>query len=354
MRHTEPVILNELSVPIVLAPMAGGPSTPELTAAVSAAGGLGLLAAGYLTATDTAARLAATRELTTAPFGVNLFTPGPAAAPEDFADYLAELGRTHEVGVPKYDTDEWDAKLELLIDAPVAVVTFTFGCPSAAEVARLHEAGSEVWVTVTSAAEGHIAVEAGADVLIAQGAEAGGHRATFIDRVADDATDPLTLLALLQILGATVDRPIVATGGITTGAGIAAALAAGAAAVQLGTVFLRSPEAGTNPVHRAALGTDTPTMLTRAFTGRRARGLRNRFMDEHSATAPAAYPEIHYATAPLRTAARAAGNPDDVNMWAGQTHPLAPELPAGELVRTLAADAKTALTTALSGRIQSC
>lgn len=348
------MILDESSIPIVLAPMAGGPSTPELTAAVSAAGGLGLLAAGYLTVADTAARLAATRELTTAPIGVNLFTPGLAAPPEGFADYLAELGRTHELGTPKYDTDDWDAKLDLLVDTPVSVVTFTFGCPSAAEIARLHAAGSEVWVTVTSVAEGRIAVEAGADVLIAQGAEAGGHRATFADRVADDATDPLGLLALLQLLNAAVERPIVATGGITTGAGIAAALAAGAAAVQLGTVFLRCPEAGTNAVHRAALSTATPTVLTRAFTGRRARGLRNRFIDEHTATAPAAYPEIHYATAPLRAAARAAGNPEEVNMWAGQTHELAPELPAGDLVRQLAADAKTALTTALSGRIQSC
>ncbi|WP_330252179.1 nitronate monooxygenase [Nocardia sp. NBC_00565] len=348
------MILDELSVPIVLAPMAGGPSTPELTAAVSAAGGLGLLAAGYLTAADTAARLAATRELTTAPFGVNLFMPGPATPSEDFADYLAELGRTHELGTPKYDTDDWDAKLDLLVAAPVAVVTFTFGCPSATEIARLHDAGSQVWVTVTSAAEGRIAAAAGADVLIAQGAEAGGHRATFVDRVADDATDPLGLLALLQILTAAVDRPIVATGGISTGAGIAAALAAGASAVQLGTVFLRCPEAGTNQVHRAALSTDTPTMLTRAFTGRRARGLRNQFMAEHSATAPAAYPEIHYATAPLRAAARTAGNPDEVNMWAGQTHTLAPELPAGELVGQLAADTKTALTTALSRRFQSC
>ncbi|WP_433727970.1 nitronate monooxygenase [Nocardia sp. CA-129566] len=348
------MILDESSIPIVLAPMAGGPSTPELTAAVSAAGGLGLLAAGYLTVADTAAGLAATRELTTAPIGVNLFTPGPATPAAGFADYLAELGRTHELGAPKYDTDDWDAKLDLLVDTPVAVVTFTFGCPSAAEIARLHAAGSEAWVTVTSVAEGRIAVEAGADVLIAQGAEAGGHRATFVDRIADDATDPLGLLALLQLLDAAVERPIVATGGITTGAGIAAALAAGASAVQLGTVFLRCPEAGTNAVHRAALGTATPTMLTRAFTGRRARGLRNRFMDEHTATAPAAYPEIHYATAPLRAAARAAGNPEEVNMWAGQTHELAPELPAGDLVRQLAADAKTALTTALSGRIQSC
>ncbi|MET8873453.1 nitronate monooxygenase [Nocardia sp. NPDC004604] len=348
------MILDDSSVPIVLAPMAGGPSTPELTAAVSAAGGLGLLAAGYLTVADTAARLAATRELTTAPIGVNLFTPGPASPPESFADYLAELARTHELGTPKYDTDDWDAKLALLVDTPVAVVTFTFGCPSAAEIARLHAAGSEVWVTVTSVAEGRIAVEAGADVLIAQGVEAGGHRATFVDRVADDAADPLGLLALLQLLNTAVDRPIVATGGLTTGAGIAAALAAGAAAVQLGTVFLRCPEAGTNALHRAALSTAAPTVLTRAFTGRRARGLRNRFIDEHTATAPSAYPEIHYATAPLRAAARAAGNQEEVNMWAGQTHELAPELPAGDLVRQLAADAKTALTTALSGRIQSC
>ncbi|MFD0361489.1 nitronate monooxygenase [Nocardia sp. GCM10030253] len=354
MSDTGTVIIDELSVPIVLAPMAGGPSTPELTAAVTAAGGLGVLAAGYLSATETAARLAATRALTTAPFGINLFTPGPPTPPAAFADYLAELGAKHEVGTPKYDTDDWDAKLDLLVATPVAVVTFTFGCPTAAEVARLHAVGSEVWVTITSAAEARIAAEAGADVLIAQGAEAGGHRATFVDRVADDSTDPLGLLALLQVLTLAVDLPIVATGGISTGAGIAATLAAGAAAAQLGTAFLRCPEAGTNPVHRAALGAATPTMLTRAFTGRRARGLRNRFMDEHSATAPVAYPEIHYATAPLRAAARTAGNPEEVNLWAGQTHALTSELPAGELVHVLAADTKTALKRALSRRIQDC
>ncbi|MFQ6324701.1 nitronate monooxygenase [Nocardia sp. CWNU-33] len=354
MSDTGTVVIDEMRVPIVLAPMAGGPSTPELTAAVSAAGGLGLLAAGYLSADDTAARLAATRELTTAPFGVNLFTPGPPTPPTAFAGYLAELGATHELGTPKYDTDDWDAKLELLVAAPVAVVTFTFGCPTAAEIARLHAAGSEAWVTVTSAAEARIAAEAGADVLIAQGAEAGGHRATFVDRVADDNVDPLGLLALLQILTTSVEVPIVAAGGIGTGAGIAATLAAGAAAAQLGTAFLRCPEAGTNPVHRAAVDSTTATMLTRAFTGRRARGLRNRFLDEHTATAPVAYPEIHFATAPLRAAARAAGNPEEVNLWAGQTHALTSELPARELVHTLASDTKTALKRALSRRILDC
>ncbi|WP_378737026.1 nitronate monooxygenase [Nocardia brasiliensis] len=348
------MIIDDLNVPIVLAPMAGGPSTPELTVAVTEAGGFGLLAAGYLSAADTAARITATRALTGAPFGVNLFVPGPAAPAAAFADYLAELAREHPVGDAKYDTDDWDAKLDLLVADPVAAVSFTFGCPSAAEIARLHAVGSEIWVTVTSAAEAAVAVERGADVLITQGAEAGGHRATFVDRPEDDATDPLSVLALLQLLRAATDRPVVATGGISTGAGIAAALAAGAAAVQLGTVFLRCPEAGTNPLHRAALSSDTPTMLTRAFTGRRARGLRNRFMVEHSATAPAAYPEIHYATGPLRAAARTAGNPENVNLWAGQTHSLAPELPAGELVRKLAADTKSALNAALSRRIQVC
>ncbi|MEU4341481.1 nitronate monooxygenase [Nocardia sp. NPDC023852] len=353
MSETWTVIIHQLGVPIVLAPMAGGPSTPELTAAVAEAGGFGQLAAGYLSAADTAARITATRAATDKPFGVNLFVPGPETPTADLSTYLAELGADHQLGDAKFDTDDWDAKLDLLVADPVAAVSFTFGCPTTEEIARLHAVGSEVWVTVTSAAEARVAVEADADVLIAQGAEAGGHRATFVDRPADDATDPLTLLALVQILTAATDRPLVATGGIVTGAGIAAALAAGAAAAQLGTAFLRCPEAGTNQVHRATLTQDTPTMLTRAFTGRRARGLRNRFMIEHTA-APAAYPEIHYATAPLRAAARAAGNPDEVNLWAGQTHALAPELPAGELVRALAADTKNALESALSRRIQPC
>ncbi|MGQ4619996.1 nitronate monooxygenase [Nocardia sp. R7R-8] len=346
------MIIDDLDIPIALAPLAGGPSTPELTAAVAEAGGFGQLAAGYLSAADTAARIAATRAATGKPFGVNLFVPGLPTPAADLADYLAELGAEHQLGDPRFDTDDWDAKLELLLADPVAAVSFTFGCPSAVDIERLHAAGSEVWLTVTSVAEARIAVEAGADVLIAQGAEAGGHRATFTDRPADDATDPLGLLALLQLLTAATDRPIVASGGLTTGAGIAAALAAGAAAAQLGTAFLRCPEAGTSQAHRAALATDTPTMLTRAFTGRRARGLRNRFLLRHTATAPTGYPEIHYATAPLRAAARAAGNPDQINLWAGQTHELAPELPAGELVAALAADTKAALEKAFSRRIQ--
>lgn len=344
------MIIDRISLPVVLAPMAGGPSTPELTAAVTDAGGLGLLAAGYLSAEQVGQRIAAVRELTSGLFGVNLFAPGPPAAPAVYAEYLAALGARFEVGAPRHDTDDWAAKLDLLVAAPVPVVTVTFGCPSAAEIARLHAVGTEVWVTVTSVAEAEQAVGAGADVLVVQGAEAGGHRAVFRDDRADDAADPLSLLALLQLAGSAVEVPLVATGGLTTGAGVAAALAAGAAAAQIGTAYLRSPEAGTNPVHRAAVGRPAPTALTRAFTGRRARGIRNALMDEFGAAAPVAYPEIHHATAGFRAAARAEGNPDAVNLWAGQTHSLAPELPAGELTRRLAADAKTALEHTLARR----
>ncbi|MFC9993542.1 NAD(P)H-dependent flavin oxidoreductase [Nocardia sp. NPDC127526] len=347
------MILEDLGTPIVLAPMAGGPSTPELAAAVSDAGGLGFIAAGYLSAAALGERVKSTRALTSAPFGVNLFYPSAPASPELFSSYVEALAREFPVGEPRYDTDDWAAKLDLLTAEPVAVVSCTFGCPSAAEIERLRAAGSEVWVTVTSVAEARHASAAGADVLIAQGAEAGGHRGTFADRPEDDVTDPLGLLALLQLLLADTDRPVVAAGGIATGAGVAAALSAGAAAAQLGTVFLRCPEAGTAPLVRDAVVLDTPTMLTRAFTGRLARGLRNRFMLEHP-NAPAAYPEIHYATGPLRAAARAEGNADAVNLWAGQAHSLTPELPAGELVRKLSEEAKTALQRALSRRIQGC
>ncbi|APB01677.1 NAD(P)H-dependent flavin oxidoreductase [Nocardia seriolae] len=310
------------------------------------------MASGYLPAAELGARIKATRALTPRAFGVNLFYPSEPSPTDRFSSYIEELSREFPVGAAKYDSDDWDAKLELLVAEPVAVVSSTFGCPSAAEIDRLHAVGTEVWVTVTTVAEARQAVAAGADVLIAQGAEAGGHRGTFVDDAADDLTDPFGLLTLVQLLRSAVDAPIVAAGGIATGEAVASVLAAGAAAAQIGTAFLRCPEAGTAPLVREAITADTPTMLTRAFTGRRARGLRNRFMLEHL-DAPVAYPEIHYATGPLRAAGRAEGNADAVNLWAGQAHSLAPELPAGELVRKLSADAKNALERALSLRIQS-
>jgi nitronate monooxygenase len=342
------LVLDRLAVPIVLAPLAGGPSTPELTAAVSNAGGFGFLAAGYLTAPALAERLERTRTLTDAPIGVNLFVPGPPAPPQAVDDYAARLADDArqagvELGAARFDDDDWAAKLELLITTLVPVVSFTFGCPEPEVIGRLQGAGSEVWVTVTGPGEARQAVDAGTDALVVQGAEAGGHRASFRDDPAEDATGGIGLLSLLQLVGAEADLPLVATGGIATGAAIAAVLAAGAAAAQLGTAFLGCPEAGTAAVHRQALAGSAPTAMTRAFTGRLARGIRNRFLDRHIAAAPVAYPELHHLTAPLRQAGRAAGDPGLVNLWAGQTYELGRQLPAGRLVRALAEEVRAAL-----------
>jgi nitronate monooxygenase len=340
------VILDQLQVPIVLAPLAGGPTTPELAAAVSNAGGLGFLAAGYLTSAALRDRIAQARALTRAPLGVNVFVPGAPSALEAVTGYAVSLAADAdragaELGEARFEDDDWAAKLELLTADPLPVTSFTFGCPAPEVMAALRAAGSEAWVTVTTPAEAEQATRAGADVLVAQGSEAGGHRGSFRDDPASDSGG-FGLLALLQLVTARVSLPVVAAGGISTGAGIAAVLAAGARAAQLGTAFLRTPEAGTPAVHRAALAGRTDTAMTRAFTGRLARGIRNQFLDEHSRDAPVAYPEVHHLTAPLRAAGRAAGNPEVVNLWAGQAHELSRELPAAELVAVLAAEARTA------------
>jgi nitronate monooxygenase len=248
-----------------------------------------------------------------------------------------------EPGEPRFEDDDWDAKLRALGEEPVPVVSFTFGCPSPEVVASLQAGGTEVWITVTNPGEARIAANAGADALVLQGVEAGGHRAFFADH--DDA-EGLSTLALLRLVAAATDLPLVAAGGIVDGAAVAAVLAAGASAAQIGTGFLRAAEAGTNPAHRAALATETPTALTRAFTGRLARGLANRFLTEHSDAAPSAYPHIHHATAPIRATARERGDPDGFNLWAGQTHRLAKELSAAEIVTTLADEARAALDSA--------
>jgi nitronate monooxygenase len=339
-------VLDRLRHPIVLAPLGGGPSTPALAAAVSDAGGLGFLAAAYRTAEATRTMIRELRQLTDAPFGVNVFVPTVADVDaEALTAYLESLeaeARRYgaEVGAPRTDDDDWEGKLAVVREERVPVVSFTFGCPAAEVVAALREDGSEVWVTVTEPSEASRARDAGADALVVQGVEAGGHRGGWTDR--DDA-EGFGLLVLLRLVAGEVDLPLVATGGISDGPAIAAVLVAGAAAAQLGTAFMLAPEAGTHPAHRAALAGDTPTALTRAFTGRQGRGLRNRFLVEHTPDALAAYPEVHHATSPLRAAARAAGDAGGFNLWAGQAHRLARAAPAGEIVASLAEEARAAL-----------
>ena len=340
------MILDSLDVPIVLAPLGGGPSTCELAAAVSEAGGLGFLAGSYLTPDALAADVAHLRGLTERPFGVNLFMPVPGPAdPAAYAAYVERLrawaaDRGLQPGDARFGDDGFEAKLAVVAEARPAVVSFTFGCPEPAVADRLRGVGIEVWVTVTTPEEARRA-SAVADALVVQGAEAGGHRGGFSDEPDRPAYG---LLALLQLVAADTELGLVATGGIATGPGVAAALVAGARAAALGTAFMLCPEAGTPAPHREALrAAIAPTTLTRAFSGRTARGIRNAFIDEHGEQAPAAFPEIHHVTAPMRAAARAAGDAGAINLWAGEAYPLAREIPAGELVRELARGAREAL-----------
>ena len=331
---------------IVQAPLAGGPSTPELAAAVSSAGGLGFLAAGYLTAATVADQIAHLRALTPARYGLNIFCLEARAVDADALERYSRALEPEaralgvELGTPSFEDDGFAAKIELAVTERPDVVSFTFGCPNAEVIGRLREQGVVVWVTVTDVAEAVIASERGADGLVVQGVEAGGHRGSFADVA---GVGELGLLPLLRLTARATELPLVAAGGIADGAGVAAVLAGGAAAAQIGTAFMRCPEAGTSVPHRQALSRPGATRLTRAFTGRRARGIVNHFMEEHDAQAPAAYPQVHHLTAPLRAAARAAGNRDAINVWAGEAYPLATEEPAGELVRRLAAEARAAL-----------
>ena len=320
--------------PIVGAPLGGGPSTASLAAAVSEAGGLGFVAAGYKTAASVQAELDELRRLTSRPVGINLFHPVHEPVDPSAIDAYVERMRLEgerygvEPGQPQWSDDDWTAKLELLARAGPEVVSFTFGTPDREIVGVLREANRRVWCTVTSVAEAEQASADGVDALVVQGAEAGGHQGSFHDH--DDQPQPL--IELLGSIRRTTSLPLIAAGGIATGRDIARVLAAGATAAQVGSALLLTTEAGTSTPHREALRTGRVTRLTRAFTGRRARGIVNRFMLEHDAFAPRAYPEIHSVTAPIRAAARESGDPDGINLWAGTAYRQAREASASELV----------------------
>lgn len=347
--------------PIVQAPMAGGAARPELAAAVCAAGGLGFLAAGYKTADGMYQEIQQLRGLTDRPFGVNLFMPQPAladtAAVEVYREQLAGEAAWYETPLGEIDPgggtdDGYDAKLAILCEDPVPVVSFVFGCPSRAVLDAFAKAGTYTVVTATTVAEAQTAQWSGADAVCVQGIEAGGHQGTHRDDPhADRSGAGVGLLSLITQVREAVEIPVIAAGGLMRGGQIAAVLAAGATMAQLGTAFLATPESGAHPVHKQALTNPlfTRTELTRAFTGRPARGLVNRFLREHGRYAPAAYPAVHHLTAGVRKAAAAAGDPQAMALWAGQGHRLARELPTGELMAALVAELDAARAALGSG-----
>jgi nitronate monooxygenase len=311
-----------LRVPLVQAPMAGGPSTPALAAAVSNAGALGFLAAGYRSAAELEEQIHRTRLLTGEAFGVNLFVPQPSVATsEGLAAYTAELAPEAallgvEPGRPHPDDDAWAEKVDVLLALRPAVASFTFGTPDAETIGRLGDADVLAVVTVTSLPEAQAALANGAAALVVQGPLAGGHRGSFDPAALPPHDDLDTLFGRIHHY---TDAPLVAAGGLTTSAEVAHVVSRGAVAAQAGTAFLLAREAGTSAVQRAALVDPqfTETVVTHAFSGRPARGLLNDFIRRHDATAPLGYPEVNQLTAPLRAAATAAGDPHGTNVWAG-------------------------------------
>jgi nitronate monooxygenase len=330
-----------LDIPVIAAPMAGGASTPALVIAAARAGGLGFLAAGYQTPQALAGQITEVRSAGV-PFAVNVFAPNPVPAdPAAYRRYARALrpeaeryGLDLPGGDPAEDDDHWAGKVALLISDPVPLVSFTFGFPEPREVAALHRAGSVVALTVTSAQEARAATQAGADLLVVQASAAGAHSGTLTPQ---RIPPPVPLTTLIAQVRAETTVPLLAAGGLGESGDAAAALHAGAAAAVVGTLLLRADESGASRAHQAALaGPARDTIVTRAFTGRPARGLRNVFTDRYDAVAPAGYPAIHHLTSPLRRAAAAAGDVERLHLWAGTAYRHATAEPAGRILARLA------------------
>jgi nitronate monooxygenase len=330
---------------LVLAPMAGGPSTVALAAACARGGMLPFLAGAYLTVDRLRADLVELRSLTTQPFGVNLFAPSPDSPgtlgeARAYAALLAPWADAAGVplGEPRWEDDAFAAKVDLLVELAPAVVSFAFAWPPDDVVTRLQGAGSQVWVTLNAPAEVDWATALGVDGLVLQGWEAGGHRGGPVDT----GDEQLPTVDLVRAVRAATDLPVVACGGLMTGHDAARALQAGAAAAALGTAFLACPEAGTAPVHVHALTHRHRTVVTRAFTGRSARALATTWTDRFTDAAPAAYPHVHHVTAPLRAHGKATGEAELVHLWAGAGHERVRAMGAEDLARTLLDELVTA------------
>lgn len=329
--------------PIILAPMAGGTSTPALAAAVSNAGGLGSLGAAYLSPAQIGDEIARIRARTDRPFAVNVFAAGYHTGPiPDPAPMLALLGEIHAAWglpapvLPAPQPSPFPDQLEVVLDAKVPAFSFTFGIPDADALERLRRAGIAVMGTATTVDEGRMLADAGVDAIVAQGAEAGAHRGSFL-RPFEESLVPT--LDLVRGIVAATDVPVIASGGIMDGAGIAAALRARALAVQLGTAFLASPESGASEAYRRAIlsATEDRTTLIRAYSGRPARGISNAFHRQLAGreTIILPFPVQNTLTRPMRAEAARRGDAEHLSLWAGTGVARARSLPAAELVRVL-------------------
>ncbi|MDO5034862.1 MAG: nitronate monooxygenase [Actinomycetaceae bacterium] len=336
--------MNTFEKPIVLAPMAGGPSTPELCAAVSNAGGLGFLAAGYLTPEKLSEHVRATESLTDRPFGINLFYPsepntGRAGAYEEYRRLLIDececAGEFPEN--PRWSDDDFEAKFEIALGSRAEFVSFTFGYPTAERVERVRGADKLVVLNATTPREVDHVIDLGCDVVVLQGKAAGGHRGSVLD-VGEEGYS-YDARELLEYAAARADVPIFVGGGVGSAGDVRELLEAGADAVVVGTRFLTATEGGTKVTHRRALlefGA-RGTVVTRAFSGKPARAIVNGFVERFSGVAPVMYPEVHYLTAGMRARANEAGDAECLNLWAGEGFRYCREAPASEIMAELLA-----------------
>ncbi|TCB90080.1 nitronate monooxygenase [Micromonospora zingiberis] len=332
--------MRDLIRPVVVAPMAGGPSTPALVVGAGHAGALGFLAAGYQTPEAVEDELRVVERAGVA-YGLNLFVPTPPPADVEsvhrYRRLLQPEADRYEVDLPALrldDDDHFAEKVELAVRYRVPLVSFTFGVPDRVVVDALRAAGSRVLVTVTSAQEARRALAVGPDALIAQGGAAGGHAATTRPAGYRGDTSAAQTLAAVRWVA---DVPVFAAGGTGGAADVAGLLAAGAVGVVCGSAFLLAEEAGTRTVQREAMLSGAPrrTVVTRAFTGQPARALRNRFTDAYSDVAPVGYPAVHHLTVPIRAAAARRGDAEALNLWAGTAYASARQAPVADLLAGL-------------------
>ncbi|KTD42132.1 NAD(P)H-dependent flavin oxidoreductase [Legionella parisiensis] len=337
-----------LKFPIIQAPMAGGPTTPELVAAVSNAGGLGSLGAGYMTPAEIRQALKMIRKLTDKPFAVNLFIPEEhyataAQIQHSCADIKASC---HELNieiqpVAKPYAQSFEEQMKVILEEKIPVFSYAFGLLDSVGISELKKNHTILIGTATTLAEAHALEESGIDAIVAQGSEAGGHRGTFIGKAEDG------LIGLFSLIPQFVDQikiPIIAAGGIMDGRGIVAATVLGAAGIQMGTAFLSCFESGIPDAYKHALLTQQQdnTVLTRVFSGKLARGIRNQFIERMEARKVNVldYPIQNALTSVMRKKAKEQSNIDFMSMWAGQSAQLCRNTSANELVRALVLEAE--------------
>lgn len=347
--NTDLCKLLSIKYPIIQAGMAGGATTPELVAAVSNAGGLGTLGAAYMKPKDIKDAISSIRQLTSQPFAVNLFCVSFGDEPSEAAkrkvrEALIRIGA--DLGVVDDDiqfsaADHFDAQFQICVDEKVPVISTAFGLLPDDKVKLAKENGMKITSMITTVEEAILAEKSGVDLVVAQGSDAGGHRSTFDLRKHDNGSNIGTFSLVPQVADH-VNIPVVAAGGVNDGRSLTAALALGASGVQIGTRFLSSKEAGIHSEYKKRLidSSEDDTVITKVFSGRPARGIRNKFIEEFTAE-PLAYPYQNSATKSIRGAAGERDNSDYMSLWSGQNlRSITGEQPAAEIIADIMAGAE--------------